>query len=186
MAMFDSKNEISEKELIQPSAIQQEMILKQLGREPHGMVGIAVQNEQGIPLVLQMELLANDKPFPTLYWLSSKDVYQAIAEIETAGAVKELEQELENNPELLERHLADQQRYVDLRWASASDQQKQRIEELGFLPLYSKYGIGGISQWDKIRCLHMHYAYHLAQGTALGELLDQRYSLNEIVRSAQL
>ncbi len=170
----------------QPTEVQLEMIRQQLGREPQGMVGIAVENEKDVPLVLQMELLVNDKPFPTLYWLSSKDLYQAIAEIETAGVVKLLEEELMSEPELLETHLADQQRYVDLRWASATDQQKQRIEELGFLPLYTKYGIGGISQWDKIRCLHMNYAYHLAQGSALGELLDQRYSLNEIVRSAQL
>lgn len=153
------------------------MIRQQLGREPVGMTGIAVQNKGGVPLVLKMELLMDHKPFPTLYWLSSKELYQAIAEIETAGVVKELEAELENDAALMEKHLADQQRYVDLRWASASEEQKQQIEELGFLPLYSKYGIGGISQWDKIRCLHMQYAYHLTEGSTIGQLLDERYGL---------
>ncbi|MGH1462562.1 MAG: DUF501 domain-containing protein [Neptuniibacter sp.] len=163
--------------MIQPSENQLEMIRQQLGREPVGMVSIAVQNKQGVPLVLQMELLVDNKPFPTLYWLSSKELYQAIAEIETAGMVKDLEAELQHDKELLEQHLADQQRYVDLRWTSATEQQKQRIEELGFLPLYSQYGIGGISQWDKIRCLHMQYAYHLAEGSTIGRLLDERYGL---------
>jgi hypothetical protein len=123
--------------LIQPTEAQLEMIRQQLGREPRGMVGIAVQNQKGVPLVLQMELLVDDKPFPTLYWLASKDLYQAIAEIETAGAVKALEQELEQDEALLKAHLADQQRYVDLRWQSASDEQKKRIESLGFLPAIS-------------------------------------------------
>ncbi len=165
---------------IQPTGQQLEIIRQQLGREPVGLAGIAVQNKQGVPLVLQMQPLVNDKPFPTLYWLSSKDVYQAIAEIETAGGVKQLEKELEEDEEFREAHLADQQRYADLRWSTVTDAQKDRIEELGFTHLYTQYGIGGISQWDKIRCLHMQYAYHLAAGSAVGQKLDEKYQLNLI------
>ena len=161
--------------MIKPTAQQLDIISHQLGREPRGLAGIAVQNEQGIPLVLQMEALVNDKPFPTLFWLSSKDIYQAIAEIETSGAVKELEQELALDEALLAEHLADQQRYVDLRWSTVTEAQKERIEALGYTHLYSQYGIGGISQWDKIRCLHMQYAYHLAVGSAIGRILDERF-----------
>ena len=164
----------------QPSEIQLEIIRRQLGREPQGLAGIAVENEQGVPLVLQMNTLVDDKPFPTLFWLSSKDIYQAIAEIETAGGVKALEQELLDDEVFLAEHLADQQRYVDLRWAATPESTRQRIEELGFSPLYKKYGIGGISQWDKIRCLHMQYAYHLAEGSAIGKKLDERYGLGLI------
>ena len=166
--------------MIKPTEQQLEIIRQQLGREPRGLAGIAVQNDSGVPLVLKMDALVDDKPFPTLFWLASKDIYQAIAEIETAGAVKELEKELAENESLRAEHLADQQRYVDLRWATVTDQQKARIEELGFTPLYTKYGIGGISQWDKIRCLHMQYAYHLAEGSAIGRILDERYQLNQV------
>lgn len=167
-------------EVTQPTEAQLEIIRQQLGREPRGLSGIAVQNDEGVPLVLQMQPLVDDKPFPTLYWLASKDIYQAIAEIETAGGVKLLEQELEENEALRAEHLADQQRYVDLRWATVSEEQKKKIEALGFLKLYTQYGIGGISQWDKIRCLHMQYAYHLAEGSAIGRILDERYQLNLI------
>ncbi|PIE20374.1 MAG: hypothetical protein CSA61_02245 [Neptuniibacter caesariensis] len=163
---------------IKPTEQQLALIRQQLGREPRGLAGIAVQNDQGVPLVLQMNTLVDDKPFPTLFWLASKDIYQAIARIETAGAVKALEQELAENADLRAEHLADQQRYVDLRWSTVTDQQKARIEKLGFMPLYIQYGIGGISQWDKIRCLHMHYAFHLAQGSTIGRILDERYQLN--------
>ena len=70
--------------LNKPTEQQLEIICQQLGREPRGLAGIAVQSDEGIPLVLQMDGLVDDKPFPTLFWLSSKDIYQAIAEIETA------------------------------------------------------------------------------------------------------
>lgn len=172
--------------LNKPTEQQLEIIRQQLGREPRGLAGIAVQSEEGVPLVLQMDGLVDDKPFPTLFWLSSKDIYQAIAEIETAGTVKLLEQEIQEDEELRAAHLADQQRYVELRWSAISDQQKERIEELGFTPLYSKYGIGGISQWDKIRCLHMQYAYHLAQGSTIGKILDERYRLCDYLQQIKI
>ncbi|RTE67073.1 DUF501 domain-containing protein [Amphritea opalescens] len=159
---------------------QLELIKRQLGREPRGLVDIAWQSAEGVPAVLQMRSLVDDQPFPTLYWLSSKDLYQAIAEIETAGEVKRIEQQLETDEELREAHLADQQRYVDLRWQMMADTDRQRIAELGFTELFDSYGIGGIRHWDKVRCLHMQYAYHLAVGgTAIGALLDQRYELDK-------
>jgi hypothetical protein len=161
---------------------QLELIEKQLGRKPRGLVDIAWQNKQGIPAVLQMRSLVDDKPFPTLYWLSSKDLYQAIAEIETGGEVKRIEQQIGLDDELRAAHLADQQRYVDLRWKMMADNDRQRIDELGFTELFNSYGIGGIRHWDKVRCLHMQYAYHLAVGgTAVGQLLDERFALQDRV-----
>ncbi|MDO6564720.1 DUF501 domain-containing protein [Amphritea sp. 1_MG-2023] len=163
---------------------QLEIIERQLGREPRGLVDIAWQSPQGVPGVLQMRSLVDDQPFPTLYWLSSKDLYQAIAEIETAGEVKRIEQQIETDTELREAHLRDQQRYVELRWQMMTDSDRQRIAELGFTDLFDSYGIGGIRHWDKVRCLHMQYAYHLAVGgTAIGALIEQRYELNKLVLS---
>lgn len=167
-----------------PTEQQLAMIEQQLGRKPRGLVGIAWQNRAGVPAVLQMRSLVDDQPFPTLFWLSSKDLYQAIAGIETGGEVKRIEQEIETDEVLREQHLADQQRYVTLRWQYMAKADRQRIDELGFTELYNSYGIGGIRHWDKVRCLHMQYAYHLGTiaegGTAVGRLLDQRFQLNEL------
>ncbi|GGK63193.1 DUF501 domain-containing protein [Amphritea balenae] len=158
--------------------LQMQIIERQLGRKPRGLVDIAWQSKQGVPAVLQMRSLVDDQPFPTLYWLSSKDLYQAIAEIETGGEVKRIEQQMAEDDELRQAHLADQQRYVDLRWQEMAESDRLRIEELGFTELFNSYGIGGIRHWDKVRCLHMQYAYHLAVGgTAIGRLLEQRYPL---------
>lgn len=161
---------------------QLELIEKQLGRKPRGLVDIAWQSKQGVPGVLQMRSLVDDQPFPTLYWLSSKDLYQAIAEIETSGEVKRIEQQIETDDELRAAHLADQQRYVELRWQLMAESDRQRIDELGFTELFNSYGIGGIRHWEKVRCLHMQYAFHLAMGgTAIGRLLDKGYDINKII-----
>jgi len=162
------------------TAQQQAIIADQLGREPRGIVRIAAQSSSGVPLVLQMRSLVNDQPFPTLYWLSSKTLGKAIGQIETAGWVKELEQRIEQEPALREQLLADQRRYIDQRWQLMHADDKTRIEALGFTELFHSYGIGGITQWDKVRCLHMHYAHHLADGNVIGRLMDQQFQLHEL------
>ncbi|MDI3324327.1 DUF501 domain-containing protein [Pontibacterium granulatum] len=164
----------------QPTAQQLELIEQQLGRKPRGLAGVAVATDSGVPLVLQMQSLVEDQPFPTLFWLSSKDLYQAIAEIETSGWVKQIEAELETNTELREAFLANQQDYVDLRWKLMRDEDRLRIEALGFTDLFNQYGIGGIRHWDKVRCLHMQYAHHLAAGNVIGARLDEEFGLNKL------
>jgi len=164
----------------EPTAQQLELIEQQLGRKPRGLAGVAVATDSGIPLVLQMRSLVEDQPFPTLFWLSSKDLYQAIAEIETSGWVKQIEAELEQNEDLRAAYLANQLSYVELRWALMRDEDKARIEELGFSDLFNQYGIGGIRQWDKVRCLHMQYAHHLTDGNVIGARLDEEFGLNTL------
>lgn len=164
----------------EPTAHQLELIETQLGRKPRGLAAVAVSTDAGVPLVLQMQSLVEDQPFPTLFWLSSKDLYQAIAEIETSGWVKQIEAELETNDELRAAFLVNQQDYVDLRWALMRHEDQQRIEALGFTELFNQYGIGGIRHWDKVRCLHMQYAHHLASGNVIGERLDAEFELHKL------
>jgi hypothetical protein len=127
-----------------------------------------------------MRSLVDDKPFPTLYWLSSKTLCKAIGRIETGGWVKEIEQRLQEESELREAYLANQQAYIKKRWQAMLAEDKQRIEESGFTDLFNHCGIGGIAQWDKVRCLHMQYAHHLVDGNVIGALMDKTFSLNQL------
>ena len=74
------------------------VIQQQLGRSPRGLKGIAASSPNSVPLVLKMRPLVDDKPFPTLYWLSSRDLHKAISQIEMIGTVKLLEQCLQDDP----------------------------------------------------------------------------------------
>lgn len=162
------------------SSEQFDLIRQQLGREPRGLVAIVASNDQGIPLVLQMRSLVDDTPFPTLYWLSSKDLHKAIGQIETKGFVKEVEQRIQDDEDFRDRYLANQKSYVEQRWLAMHPDDKARIETLGFTKLFHNYGIGGISQWNKVRCLHMQYAHHLAAENVVGQWMDEAFSLNQL------
>ena len=163
---------------------QLERIEQQLGRTPRGLAEIAYQSPDGIPMVLRMESLVDDKPFPTLYWLCSKDLHKAISQIETAGWVKQIEHELEIDAELNARYQQNHRDYVDTRDRYMSRAQRQRITELGFSQLFQHYGIGGIAQWDKVRCLHMQYAHYLCgdgdNRNVIGARMEKEFSLSSI------
>ncbi len=162
-----------------PTPAQLELIEQQIGREPRGIEAVACATAAGLPLVLQMRTLVADQPFPTLYWLCCRDLCRAIGRIEDSGWVKQVEQELQENDELRATYLAQQQRYVDKRWRLMRDEDRARIEQLGFSELFDRYGIGGIAQWDKVRCLHMQYAHWLADGdNVIGERLEQEFALS--------
>jgi len=154
------------------------LIRTQIGREPEGLVGVAVRTPAGIPLVLQMRSLVGRVPFPTLYWLSSKELGKAIGQIEGKGFVKEVEQRLQDDEVLREAYLVNQRDYVATRWELMLPQDKAQLDALGFTEVFTRYGIGGISQWDKVRCLHMQYAHHLVAGNVIGELMDQEFGLH--------
>ena len=156
------------------------LISEQLGREPRGIIKIAAESANGIPLVLQMRSLVDDTPFPTLYWLSSKTLHKAIGKLETQGWVKTIEQRIEQDKGLREAFLQHQRNYVASRWQKMLPEDKSRIEELGFTELFDQYGIGGIKQWHKVRCLHMQYAHHLAERNVIGELMDEEFQLNQL------
>jgi len=164
-----------------PTPEQLALIERQIGRPPRGIEAIACQTEAGIPLVLQMRSLLGDTPFPTLYWLSSKDLDVAISRIEASGWVKQIEQELQQDEALREAFYAQQQRYVERRQALMRAEDRARIEEKGLAEVFARYGIGGIAQWDKVRCLHMQYAHWLADGdNVIGERLEQEFELSRI------
>lgn len=156
------------------------LIEQQLGRKPRGLAGVAAATDAGVPMVLQMQSLVDDQPFPTLFWLCSKDLYQAIAEIETSGWVKKIEAEIEQDEALRAQYLANQLAYVELRWQLMREEDRQRIETLGFTDLFHRYGIGGIRHWDKVRCLHMQYAHHLADNNIIGARMDAEFGLDKL------
>lgn len=156
------------------------IIEQQLGRTPRGLVGIAHQTAQGVPVVLQMRSLVDDQPFPTLYWLCSRDLHRALARIEDQGWVKEIEARLLQDEVLHEAYQADQRAYVEARWQAMAPSDRDRIEALGFLELFNRYGIGGIANWDKVRCLHMQYAQHLVMGNTIGRQLDAAFDLMDL------
>lgn len=155
---------------------QYAQITQQLGRKPRGLLGIAYEKNQ-VPVVLKMKPWFENTPFPTLFWLCSKDLHQAISQIETAGFVKQLQQRLQHDEALAKKLYQDNCRYRDMRNSLLSKQDKKTIQEKGLQAIFTT-GIGGIKDFSSVRCLHMHYAQHLADSNCIGALLDQEFALS--------
>lgn len=158
-------------------------ITTELGREPIGLHRVAVRHGSGRPAVLEVVPLVDGVPFPTLYWLCSRPLRRAIAELERSGLISSLEAELlgptgSGRQVLSEAHA----RYRAARWSLLQKygHEMSDLTEAQRLAL-SATGIGGIRDESRIKCLHLHYAHHLADHNPIGQVLDERYQMRRVL-----
>ncbi len=126
------------------------MVRAQLGREPSTPFVVTARCTGGHPLVIRNAPLdARGDPFPTTYWLTCPAAVRAVARLESAGWIARLNERLDGDPGFragLERAHA----------AYARD----RGQDLAAARSWG--GVAGTRVG--VKCLHAHYAYHLAGG----------------------
>ena len=104
----------------------------------------------GHPLVIRNRPVDDaGHPFPTIYWLTFPDTVKAVGRLEGAGWIKRLDQEAELDPDL-----GTGLRRAHREYALERGRMHQGAEAWG--------GVGGTTRG--LKCLHAHYAYHLAGG----------------------
>lgn len=162
-----------------PDERQLAIITQQLGRAPRGIEAVAATDASGTPLVLRMAPIVDGKPFPTLYWLCSERLKVEISHIEAAGVIKSLEQRLQEDPDLLEAYQQSHRDYVQARWTYMSEAQRSEVATLGYTDVLTERGIGGISNWRQVRCLHTQYAHHLCGNNVIGQWMDEHYPITQ-------
>ena len=130
-------------------------VREQLGREPTTRFSVVARCPGGHPLVIRNHPLdADGKPFPTLYWLTCVDAGRRVASLESEGWIDRLEIEFARELERAHREYA-LDRARDVPQARAWG------------------GVGGTRVG--LKCLHAHYAYHLAGGDdAVGAWVAER------------
>lgn len=143
-----------------------------LGRTPRGLQAVPVSQPSGEPMVIRVASLVDDKPFPTLYWLIDAALCYRIDQVEASGQIKRFQQEIDENPALQASMQEDHHKHIAQRADFMTQAQRQRIESLGFADVFSQKGIGGISDFTRIRCLHTWYAAHLVEPNTVGSMLD--------------
>ena len=120
-----------------------------LGREPQGDYDVVVRRRDGRPVVIRnAPLLADGTPMPTRYWLVDDDLRRAVSTLEAAGGVRAAEAAVDP-VEVAAAHA----RYAAERDAALP------ADHAGPRPS------GGVAGTRKgVKCLHAHYAWHLAGG----------------------
>ena len=141
------------------------LVERQLGRPPRAFRRVVARCPHGGPVVTEQAPYDGDgEPFPTTYYLTCPRLVAAIARLEAAGGVERWSAEADRDPELaadLERATAEQRRIrTELAAGQVGRDQGSSLE----------LGIGGSANPRRLKCLHAHAAYALAQpGYLLGE-----------------
>jgi hypothetical protein len=149
------------------------LVERQLGRPPRAYRRVAARCPDGAPAVTEQWPYddAGD-PFPTTYYLTCPHLVAAVARLEAAGGVERWSAEVERDPELgadLERATAEQRRIR--RELAAGTVGRDGGSSLDL-------GIGGSANPRRLKCLHAHVAYALANpGYRLGEAILKELDL---------
>ena len=121
-------------------------VREQLGREPTVPFSVIARCSDGHPLVIRNRPLDTDgHPFPTIYWLTCPAAVKAVSRLESDGWIARLARDPELAEGIEEAHTA---------YASERGRMASGAERWG--------GVGGTGHG--LKCLHAHYAYHLAGG----------------------
>jgi hypothetical protein len=119
-----------------------------LGRRPSGRFTVVVRDDDGDPVVIRNAPLLDDgTPMPTRYWLVGREQVSAVSRLEAAGGVRAAEAAVDPG-QLAAAHA----RY-------AAERERDVPPDAVHRPTG---GVGGTRQG--IKCLHAHYAWHLAGG----------------------
>ncbi len=149
------------------SPSDEEAVRELLGREPQGDFAVVVREDDGAPRVIKNHPILDDgTPMPTLYWLVSERDRVLVGRLESTQAVKRV-QTIISLDDIAEAHR---------RYAAERDELIP-TDHVGPRP---SGGVGGTRRG--VKCLHAHYAYHLAGGDdPVGAWVAAQLERNEII-----
>jgi hypothetical protein len=139
-----------------------------LGREPRGDFEVVVRGDDGDPVVVRNGPLFDDgTPMPTRYWLVGPDEVRRVSQLEAAGGVRAAEA-------AIDAALIDD---AHRRYAAERD----AFVPPGHTGPRPSGGVGGTR--TGVKCLHAHYAWHLAGGDdPVGRWVSEQLELPAEVR----
>jgi exopolyphosphatase / guanosine-5'-triphosphate,3'-diphosphate pyrophosphatase len=120
-----------------------------LGRAPRGDFVVVVRDGAGDPVVIRNTPLLDDgTPMPTRYWLLGREARLAVDRLEASGGVRAAESAVDPVALRLahEAYAAERDTALPAGWAGPRP----------------AGGVGGTRRG--VKCLHAHYAWHLAGG----------------------
>ncbi len=157
------------------------MVAELLGRSPRGLYKVEKYHPtKKHPMVIQVLPYVNEAPFPTLFWLTCPILKKEISHIEKDGWIEKLEKEVftpdsDDLAQLKKDHLAYAKERQELFLKTGGDWE---LIPSPMASILQESGIGGIADFDHIKCFHLHYAHHLARENRVGQVLDEKFNFN--------
>jgi hypothetical protein len=142
------------------------IVAAQIGREPRAFSRVAARCPFGFPAVSEQRPYDGEgKPFPTGFYLTCPELVAAVARLEAAGGVGRWSEHVRNSRRLRWSLWRANRKQRRLRTKPARPEGRM-LDGGASLAL----GIGGSRNSRKLKCLHAHVAFALANpGYGLGE-----------------
>lgn len=148
--------------MTEPTDADLEVVARQLGRRPRGVLTIAYRTPDGQPAVVKTApLLPDGTPFPTLYYLTDPRLTAEASRQESAGVMREMTERLSRDADLADRYRRAHASYLA---------ERDEIDSLG-----TDFSGGGMP--DRVKCLHVLMAHSLAKGPGVNPLGDESVAL---------
>jgi hypothetical protein len=137
-----------------------DVVARQLGREPRAFLRVAVRCPFGLPAVTEQDPYdADGNPFPTTYYLTCPHLVASVSRLEAAGGVERWSAAVARDATLRDDLERAGRLQVEIRLRVAEG--RTGCDEGASLTT----GIGGSRNPGRLKCLHAHVAFALAQPT---------------------
>lgn len=141
-----------------------EALALQIGRPARGVVEIAHRCKCGLPDVVKtLPRLPDGTPFPTMYYITCPKLASKIGTLEANGVMKELEAQLNAQPELKAGYGTAHQSYLE---------ERTKLEDVAEIA-----GISAGGMPERVKCLHALIAHSLAVGPGINPIGDKALAL---------
>jgi hypothetical protein len=133
------------------------VVERQLGRSPRAFLRVVVRCPYGRPAVTEQAPYDDaGEPFPTTFWLTCRHLVAGVSRLEAAGGVERWSEAVPRDHELAESLAAatNVQRRIRRELAGS----RRGHDDGASLDL----GIGGTADPTRLKCLHAHVAFALA------------------------
>jgi len=142
---------------LESASTEREVVSLQLDRELKNDFSAVRFCKWGYPQVIRSELISEEKPFPTLFWLTCPLLRRLVSTMESRGLIKKFEDRIEKEKSYRERYLRAHEETAlmkreSLAGVDLSVWQKEKL---------FGSGIGGIANPLKVKCLHLQLANYL-------------------------
>jgi len=160
------------------SAVSKEdlkIIEKQLGRCVSNVLTIEKRCIYGYPQVIKSFPLKDGKPFPTIYWLTCPYLVEEVSKLEAQQKIAEIEKIIQNDPGLKQQMIRAHEVEIEKRMKLLGEKIISLPENM--IKKLKETGIGGIEDFSKIKCLHLHYAsYLVGENNPAGKIVNSYIS----------
>jgi uncharacterized protein len=170
-----------------PPCEHDEALRAQLGYVPPNLIDVAAFNPRtGAPAVARLYPLKADphahkakerttaEPFPTMFWLTCPELSARVSQLEAVRWVEKLQERVNSRDEYRETVAAQHAAYAEARWALLTPADEALALARRWEGALRKKGIAGLNKFDRVKCLHAHYAHYLGSGgkNLVGQWVD--------------